>query len=108
MQPNPLRTTVIGSYPFPGWLEFASQHLEQFGKNDVAEMQEDAVVCAISDQVESGLDVITDGEQTRFDFNLSFYGYLNGIDLESGRCDPRGIGGGGFGERDTRSLLRRL
>ena len=87
---SPLRTTVIGSYPFPGWLEFASQHLEQFGKNDVAEMQEDAVVCAISDQVESGLDVITDGEQTRFDFNLSFYGYLNGIDLES--ASPRRFG----------------
>ncbi len=90
MQPNPLRTTVIGSYPFPGWVEFASQHLEQFGKNDIAEMQEDAVVCAISDQVESGLDVITDGEQTRFDFNLSFYGYLNGIDLES--ASPRRFG----------------
>ncbi|MDX1679302.1 MAG: hypothetical protein R3242_01110 [Akkermansiaceae bacterium] len=23
MKSNPLRTTVIGSYPFPGWLEFA-------------------------------------------------------------------------------------
>ena len=23
-----LQTTVIGSYPFPGWLEFASQHLD--------------------------------------------------------------------------------
>jgi len=90
VQPNPLRTTVIGSYPFPGWLEFASQHLDQFGKNDIAEMQEDAVVCAINDQVASGLDVITDGEQTRFDFNLSFYGYLNGIDLES--ASPRRFG----------------
>ncbi len=90
MQPNPLRTTVIGSYPFPSWLEFASQNLCHFGKNDIAEMQEDAVVCAIHDQVESGLDVITDGEQTRFDFNLSFYGYLNGIDLES--SSPRRFG----------------
>ncbi len=26
--------------------------------------------------------MITDGEQTRFDFNLSFYGYLEGIELE--------------------------
>ena len=25
-------------------------------------------------------DVITDGEQTRYDFNLSFYGRLEGID----------------------------
>ena len=42
-------------------------------------MQDDAVVAAIHDQVDAGLDVITDGEQTRFDFNLSFYGYLEGI-----------------------------
>ena len=61
MQPRPLRTTVIGSYPFPSWLEFASQHLEQFGVDEIAELQADAVVCAIHDQVAAGLDVITDG-----------------------------------------------
>ena len=27
--------------------------------------------------------MITDGEQTRLDFNLSFYGYLEGIELEA-------------------------
>ena len=43
MQPIPLRTTVIGSYPFPGWLEFACEHLDQFGPDDLAEMQDDAV-----------------------------------------------------------------
>jgi len=42
-------------------------------------MIEDAVIAAIHDQVAAGLDVITDGEQTRLDFNLSFYGYLKGI-----------------------------
>jgi 5-methyltetrahydropteroyltriglutamate--homocysteine methyltransferase len=82
MKSQPLRTTVIGSYPFPGWLEFASQHLGQFGPDDIAEAQDDAVITAIHDQVAAGLDVITDGEQTRLDFNLSFYGYLEGIDLE--------------------------
>src|SRR4051812_18099408 len=82
MQQRPLRTTVIGSYPFPGWLEFASQHLDQFGPDDVAEAQDDAVICSIHDQVAAGLDVITDGEQTRLDFNLSFYGFIEGIDLE--------------------------
>ncbi len=79
MKEIPIRTTVIGSYPFPGWLEFASQHLDQFGKADLEEMQDDAVIAAIHDQVDAGLDVITDGEQTRYDFNLSFYGYINGI-----------------------------
>jgi 5-methyltetrahydropteroyltriglutamate--homocysteine methyltransferase len=79
MQPIPLRTTVIGSYPFPGWLEFAVKNLHEFGNADKEEMIEDAVIAAIHDQVSAGLDVITDGEQTRLDFNLSFYGYLKGI-----------------------------
>lgn len=84
MKQRPLRTTVIGSYPFPGWLEFASEHLDQFGADDRAELQEDAVIAAIHDQVAAGLDVITDGEQTRLDFNLSFYGFLEGIEPGTG------------------------
>jgi 5-methyltetrahydropteroyltriglutamate--homocysteine methyltransferase len=87
MQPKPLRTTVIGSYPFPAWLEYASHHLAEFGPADVAEMVDDAVVAAVHDQVAAGLDVITDGEQTRLDFNLSFYGYLSGIEHE--QASPR-------------------
>jgi len=79
MQPIPIRTTVIGSYPFPGWLEFAVKNLHEFGNADKEEMIEDAVIAAVHDQVAAGLDVITDGEQTRLDFNLSFYGYLKGI-----------------------------
>jgi 5-methyltetrahydropteroyltriglutamate--homocysteine methyltransferase len=42
-------------------------------------MIEDAVVAAVHDQTSAGLDVITDGEQTRLDFNLSFYGFLKGL-----------------------------
>lgn len=83
MKSRPLRTTVIGSYPFPGWLEFAVEHLEKFGPDDRAELQQDATIVAIHDQVAAGLDVITDGEQTRLDFNLSFYGFLEGLQLES-------------------------
>src|SRR5580765_1128147 len=77
-----IRTTVIGSYPLPGWLEHAAADLDAFGPDDVAELQEDAVIAAVHDQVAAGLDVITDGEQTRLDFNLSFYGHLEGIELE--------------------------
>lgn len=85
-----LRTTVVGSYPFPGWLELAAGQLDRFGPDDLAELQEDAVVAAVRDQVDAGLDVITDGEQTRLDFNLSFYGYLEGIELEA--ASPRRFG----------------
>jgi 5-methyltetrahydropteroyltriglutamate--homocysteine methyltransferase len=79
MNNQPIRTTVIGSYPIPGWLEFGSQNLDKFGDADIEEMIDDAVITAIHDQVNAGLDVITDGEQTRLDFNLSFYGFIKGI-----------------------------
>jgi len=82
MKSQPLRTTVVGSYPFPAWLEHAVLHLNEFGRDDIAEMQRDAAMVAIQDQLQAGLDVITDGEQTRLDFNLSFYGYVQGIARE--------------------------
>lgn len=102
MKEQPLRTTVIGSYPFPGWLEFACQHLNQFGDADRAELQEDAVIAAIHDQLAAGLDVITDGEQTRLDFNLSFYGFLEGIELEV--ASPRRFGPPAHDQRGRHSI----
>src|SRR5580700_8268706 len=106
MKDRPLRTTVIGSYPFPGWLEFASQNLGQFGSADIAEAQDDAVICAIHDQLAAGLDVITDGEQTRLDFNLSFYGYLEGIELES--ASPRRFGPPAHDQRGKHRVVGEL
>jgi 5-methyltetrahydropteroyltriglutamate--homocysteine methyltransferase len=90
MKDQPLRTTVIGSYPFPGWLELAVQNLEKFGPADREELVEDAVIAALHDQLSAGLDVVSDGEQTRLDFNLSFYGFIEGIELES--APPRRFG----------------
>jgi len=79
---EPIRTTVIGSYPFPGWLELVGDHLEELGPDDVEEAIRDAVSAAIGEQLRAGVDVITDGEQTRFDFNLSFYAFLDGLELD--------------------------
>ncbi len=78
-----IETTVIGSYPFPGWLELASSHTGEMGPDDLEEAARDATLVAVMDQVRAGLDVISDGEQGRFDFNLSFYAYLEGLELES-------------------------
>jgi 5-methyltetrahydropteroyltriglutamate--homocysteine methyltransferase len=103
MKERPLRTTVVGSYPFPGWLEHASQHLGDFGPDDVREMQDDAVVAAVHDQVAAGLDVITDGEQTRLDFNLSFYGYLEGLALEG--ATPRRFGPPAHDQRGKHAVV---
>ena len=106
MSNTPLRTTVIGSYPFPSWLEFASEHLDQFGADDIAEIQNDAVRVAVADQVSAGLDVISDGEQTRLDFNLSFYGFLSGIELEGD--SPRRFGPPAHDQRGRHQIVSPL
>ena len=101
-----LRTTVIGSLPFPGWLEFASQHLTQFGDADRTELLDDAVTLAIRDQLDAGLDVLTNGEQTRLDFNLSFYGFLEGLELES--ASPRRFGPPAHDQRGKHKVIAEL
>jgi 5-methyltetrahydropteroyltriglutamate--homocysteine methyltransferase len=106
MQPIPVRTTVVGSYPFPGWLEFSTQHLSSFGAADIEEMAEDAVVAAIHDQMKAGLDVITDGEQTRFDFNLSFYGFIKGI--QPNHTETRKFGPPAHDQRGKHSIVGEL
>ena len=102
---TPLRTTVIGSYPFPGWLEHAAEHLGDFGPDDVAELQEDAVIAAVHDQVAAGLDAISDGEQTRLDFNLGFYGFIDGI--EQGEA-PRRLGPPAHDQRAKHRIVGEL
>jgi 5-methyltetrahydropteroyltriglutamate--homocysteine methyltransferase len=100
-----LRTTVIGSYPFPGWLEHAAANLGDFGPDDIAELQEDAVIAAVHDQVAAGLDAISDGEQTRLDFNLGFYGFIDGI--EQG-VSPRRLGPPAHDQRAKHRIVGEL
>jgi 5-methyltetrahydropteroyltriglutamate--homocysteine methyltransferase len=104
--PKALRTTVVGSYPFPGWLDFASAHPDQFGEADIEEVRNDAVIVAVHDQIAAGLDVITDGEQTRYDFNLSFYGRVNGI--SSAPISPRRFGPPAHDQRGKYEVTGRI
>jgi 5-methyltetrahydropteroyltriglutamate--homocysteine methyltransferase len=60
------------------------------GPDDLEEAARDATLAAVMDQVRAGLDVISDGEQGRFDFNLSFYACLDGLELEDA---PRRVWG---------------
>ena len=106
MKERPLRTTVVGSYPFPSWLEYVSLHLDEFGAAEIEEMIDDAVTVAIHDQTTAGLDVITDGEQTRLDFNLSFYGYLRGFEPE--QKSPRIFGPPAHDQRGKHAITGEL
>jgi 5-methyltetrahydropteroyltriglutamate--homocysteine methyltransferase len=106
LKERPLRTTVVGSYPWPGWAELAARHLDEMGPADLAELQDDAVAAAVRDQVAAGLDVITDGEQTRLDFNLSFYGFLEGIDRDP--AAERKLGPAGHDQRGRHRITGEL
>lgn len=106
MQQIPIKTTVVGSYPFPSWLEFAVGNLDKFGPADISEMIDDAVVNAVNDQVNAGLDVITDGEQTRLDFNLSFYGYIKGI--QPNHEETRKFGPPAHDQRGKHTIVEKL
>jgi len=63
-------------------------------------------VAAIHDQVAAGLDVITDGEQTRLDFNLSFYGYIRGI--SPNHSETRKWGPAAHDQRGRHSITEEL
>ncbi|HEX3988744.1 MAG TPA: methionine synthase, partial [Verrucomicrobiae bacterium] len=70
------------------------------------EVQDDAVIAALHDQTAAGLDVVTDGEQTRLDFNLSFYGHFEGIELES--AAPRHFGPPAHDQRGKHRVVGEL
>ena len=79
-----LQTTIAGSLPKPSWLAepktlWAPWRLEG---DALAEGIEDAVRLAVRDQVEAGIDIVTDGEQTRRHFVTTFLEALDGVDFE--------------------------
>jgi 5-methyltetrahydropteroyltriglutamate--homocysteine methyltransferase len=76
-----LPTSVVGSHGIPGWLYFALEGVndDRFGPTDLRELYDDAVRLAVADQIEAGVDVVTDGEMRRWKFIQSFYGRMTGL-----------------------------
>ncbi len=74
-------TTVCGSHGLPSWLHLVreAEQAARLGPADLQEAYEDAVRIAIRDQVEAGVDVISDGEMRRVTFIRGFYDRLSGI-----------------------------
>jgi 5-methyltetrahydropteroyltriglutamate--homocysteine methyltransferase len=77
-----LPTTTVGSHSPTGWLLTAIDAIQrgEYGQDDIDEVMRDATDIAVLDQVRAGVDVITDGEMRRNDFNLGFYTRLSGIE----------------------------
>jgi 5-methyltetrahydropteroyltriglutamate--homocysteine methyltransferase len=79
---EPLLTSVVGSHAHPGWFVagIAAAQRDELGAADLAEMLDDAVDVAIRDQVEAGIDVISDGEMRRAGFfTAEFYRHMTGL-----------------------------
>ena len=89
-----LRTTVVGSYPQPGWLidrdrlaerlppRVRARELWRVPEPFLEEAQDDATRLAVSDMERAGVDVITDGEMRRESYSNRFATALEGVDLD--------------------------
>ena len=78
-----LHTTIAGSLPKPAWLAaprtlWAPWRLEGTA---LEEGKRDAVRLAVRDQEAAGIDIVTDGEQTRRHFVWGFVEQLEGVDF---------------------------
>src|SRR5437867_12987857 len=82
--PTLLQTTIAGSLPKPAWLAPPGQLWAPWlleGER-LAEGKRDAVRLALSDQERAGIDIVTDGEQTRRHFVTTLIESLDGVDFQ--------------------------
>ena len=88
-------TTLVGSYPQPGWLidrkklagrfppRVRARELWRIDEPRLKEAQDDATVLAIRAQEQAGLDIITDGEIRRESYSNRFATALEGVDIDN-------------------------
>jgi len=84
---RPLQTTIAGSLPKPAWLaepkKLWAPWLLEGALLD--EGKRDAMRLVLADQETAGIDIVTDGEQTRRHFVTTFIESLDGVDFEHKR-----------------------
>jgi 5-methyltetrahydropteroyltriglutamate--homocysteine methyltransferase len=79
-----LQTTIAGSLPKPEWLAGPQQLWAPWlleGER-LAEAKRDAVRLVVFEQEHAGIDIVTDGEQTRRHFVTTFLENLDGVDFQ--------------------------
>ncbi len=76
-------TTIAGSLPKPAWLAEPTVLWAPWRLSgaDLAEAQRDATLLAIKEQEDAGIDIVTDGEQSRQHFVHGFLAFVAGIDF---------------------------
>jgi 5-methyltetrahydropteroyltriglutamate--homocysteine methyltransferase len=76
-------TTVAGSLPKPSWLAETNKLWPawRLGGADLAAAKLDATLLAIKMQEDAGIDIVSDGEQSRQHFVHGFLEFVDGIDF---------------------------
>ncbi|MBK7794722.1 MAG: methionine synthase [Betaproteobacteria bacterium] len=82
-----LQTTIAGSLPKPVWLSPPRELWAPWllDGEALAEGKRDAVRLVLRDQERAGIDIVTDGEQTRRHFVTTFIEGLDGVDFQHKR-----------------------
>jgi len=83
----PLQTTIAGSLPKPAWLAESKKLWAPWLLEGalLEEGKRDAMRLALADQEAAGIDIVTDGEQTRRHFVTTFIENLEGVDFQNKR-----------------------
>jgi 5-methyltetrahydropteroyltriglutamate--homocysteine methyltransferase len=79
-----LPTSTAGSLPKPAWLAQPETLWSPWKLQDaeLAEGKQDALRLSLDDQEQAGIDIVSDGEQTRQHFVTTFIENLSGVDFE--------------------------
>jgi 5-methyltetrahydropteroyltriglutamate--homocysteine methyltransferase len=77
-------TTIAGSLPKPGWLAETNKLWPAWRAQggELARAKRDATLLWLKEQEDAGLDIVTDGEQSRQHFVHGFLEFVEGIDFE--------------------------
>lgn len=80
-----LPTSTAGSLPKPSWLAEPEKLWSPWKLQDetLTEGKEDALRVALQEQQLAGIDIVSDGEQTRQHFVTTFIEHLSGVDFEN-------------------------
>ncbi len=79
-----LPTSTAGSLPKPSWLAEPEQLWSpwKLQGNELIEVKKDALRLSLQEQHQAGIDIVSDGEQTRQHFVTTFIEHLDGVDFE--------------------------
>jgi len=80
-----LPTSTAGSLPKPSWLAEPEKLWSPWKLSDDAlvQGQQDALRVSLQEQQHAGIDIVSDGEQTRQHFVTTFIEHLDGVDFDN-------------------------